>query len=266
MEKFSKMLELVRALREEKDGSSEALDKVAKLLTTVGRKHVAPENFVFPEEKKYPIHDIAHARNALARVSQYGSPEEISKVRSKVYTKYPSLKPESKTASMADLLDPGNIYDTLSDSQKKEIERKLQEYRNNNKRLLIVKDLGDDPSFANTIYHFPYPREDKKPESKTAALKDLVNRAKELYTGSKSMQMLDDAIYTKGLLKKIKDKGALGSLDDVARYEQHIKNMEQDAFKELQKSLSLRLGTLGAAGGLATGAITGLYDDMNEES
>jgi len=43
-------------------------------------------------ERKYPIHDIAHARNALARVTQYGNAEEKKKVRSAVYKKYPELK------------------------------------------------------------------------------------------------------------------------------------------------------------------------------
>lgn len=41
---------------------------------------------------KYPIPDLKHARNALARVSQFGSPEEREAVRRKVYSKYPELK------------------------------------------------------------------------------------------------------------------------------------------------------------------------------
>lgn len=60
-------------------------------LTTEGREHIAEHNFALPGEKKYPIHDISHARNALARSS--GKPEE-QKVKSAVYSKYPSLKPE----------------------------------------------------------------------------------------------------------------------------------------------------------------------------
>lgn len=66
--------------------------KVAKELTTKGRKQVKAENFVFPKERRYPIHDISHARNALARVSQHGTPEEKAKVRAAVYRKYPSLR------------------------------------------------------------------------------------------------------------------------------------------------------------------------------
>lgn len=42
--------------------------------------------------RKYPIENIAHARNALARVSAYGSPKEKAEVRRKVYARYPKLR------------------------------------------------------------------------------------------------------------------------------------------------------------------------------
>jgi hypothetical protein len=41
---------------------------------------------------KYPIPDLKHARNALARVSQHGAPAEREAVRKKVYAKYPGLR------------------------------------------------------------------------------------------------------------------------------------------------------------------------------
>lgn len=63
--------------------------KQLSVLTTKGRKHIKKSNFVFPKEKRYPIHDLAHARNALARSS--GKPEE-AQVKSAVYKKYPQLK------------------------------------------------------------------------------------------------------------------------------------------------------------------------------
>lgn len=59
-------------------------------LTAAGRKHIAPKNFALPGGR-YPIEDKNHARNALARVSQNGSPEEKAKVRAKVHAKYPSI-------------------------------------------------------------------------------------------------------------------------------------------------------------------------------
>lgn len=72
----------------------EELEKDA--LTTEGRKHVAESNFAIPGERKYPIHDLSHARNALARVAQHGSEDEKSKVKAAVYRKYPSLRPVQK--------------------------------------------------------------------------------------------------------------------------------------------------------------------------
>lgn len=67
-----------------------------KKLNSKGRKQIKSSNFALPEKKKYPIHDKAHARNALSRVSQHGTPEEKRKVRAKVYKKYPSLKSSKK--------------------------------------------------------------------------------------------------------------------------------------------------------------------------
>lgn len=66
--------------------------KEARELSAAGRKRVKAENFVFPEDRRYPIHDISHGRNALARVAQHGTPEEKRAVRSAVHEKYPSLK------------------------------------------------------------------------------------------------------------------------------------------------------------------------------
>ena len=43
-------------------------------------------------KRRYPIHDLAHARNALARVAQYGSTYEKATVKAAVYKKYPRLE------------------------------------------------------------------------------------------------------------------------------------------------------------------------------
>ena len=50
------------------------LNKIAKELTNLGREHIKEKNFALPEDRKYPINDIAHGRNALARVAQNGTP------------------------------------------------------------------------------------------------------------------------------------------------------------------------------------------------
>ena len=60
-------------------------------LTSTGRKRIKKSNFAL-EGNRYPIHDISHARNALARVSQHGTSSEKATVRRKVRAKYPSLK------------------------------------------------------------------------------------------------------------------------------------------------------------------------------
>ncbi|MGA3098282.1 MAG: DUF6582 domain-containing protein [Bryobacteraceae bacterium] len=39
-------------------------------ITEASRDHVADEDFAFPKERKEPIHDAAHVRNAIARFKQ----------------------------------------------------------------------------------------------------------------------------------------------------------------------------------------------------
>ena len=56
------------------------------------RKNLKKSSFALPEQEKYPIPDLEHARNALARVAQHGTAEEQKKVRAAVVKKYPSLK------------------------------------------------------------------------------------------------------------------------------------------------------------------------------
>ena len=56
------------------------------------RSRVKTKNFALKRERKYPIPDKSHARNALARVAQHGSPSEKKRVRAAVTKKYPSLK------------------------------------------------------------------------------------------------------------------------------------------------------------------------------
>lgn len=60
-------------------------------LTSKARNDLPTKEFAEPKKRKYPINDPNHARNALARVSQFGSDEEKSKVRSAVHKKYPGI-------------------------------------------------------------------------------------------------------------------------------------------------------------------------------
>lgn len=60
------------------------------VLTAKARDAIADKNFALPG-RRYPIHDLAHARDALARVAQHGTAEEQATVRRKVHAKYPSI-------------------------------------------------------------------------------------------------------------------------------------------------------------------------------
>ena len=61
-----------------------------KVLTSKARSHLKASSFALPGGR-YPIPDKAHARNALARVSQFGSSAEKATVRRKVHEKYPDI-------------------------------------------------------------------------------------------------------------------------------------------------------------------------------
>jgi hypothetical protein len=60
-------------------------------LTTESRDALPERSFAL-SGRRYPIEDIAHARNALARVSQDGSAAEQEEVRRKVHALYPELR------------------------------------------------------------------------------------------------------------------------------------------------------------------------------
>lgn len=70
-----------------------SLDAVEKdKLSSKQRNDLGDKTFALPDERKYPIPDSSHARNALARVAQYGTDDEKEKVRAAVYRKFPELK------------------------------------------------------------------------------------------------------------------------------------------------------------------------------
>ena len=59
-------------------------------LTAAARKKISGKNFALPG-RRYPIEDKNHAKAALSRVSQFGTPAEKATVRAKVAKKYPGL-------------------------------------------------------------------------------------------------------------------------------------------------------------------------------
>lgn len=65
-------------------------------LTASARKALPKQDFALPQKRQggkggYPIPDASHARNALSRVSQNGTPAQKAEVRAKVHAKFPSI-------------------------------------------------------------------------------------------------------------------------------------------------------------------------------
>src|ERR1039458_4272207 len=63
------------------------------------RKKLPKSAFAIPATRSYPIHDEAHARNALARVSQFGTPEEKAQVSAAVHRRYPNIEVGGKDSA-----------------------------------------------------------------------------------------------------------------------------------------------------------------------
>jgi hypothetical protein len=59
-------------------------------LTAATRNKLPSKAFAGPD-RSYPIEDRSHAKNALSRVSQFGTAALKAKVRAKVHRKYPDL-------------------------------------------------------------------------------------------------------------------------------------------------------------------------------
>ena len=70
---------------------------MAKDLSTKDRKKLGKKSFALPGKRKYPIPDKAHARNALARVAQHGTPAEQKKVKAAVGRGFQALAREKKS-------------------------------------------------------------------------------------------------------------------------------------------------------------------------
>ena len=77
------------------------------VLTTKQRKALPKSKFALPEEKRFPINDPAHARNALARAAQgvkagtlsTADAAKVRKAANKVLGKTPSGRPVAKKTS-----------------------------------------------------------------------------------------------------------------------------------------------------------------------
>ena len=62
---------------------------MAKL--TAGKRNALPGKAFAGPDRSYPVNDMSHARNALARVSQFGTDDLKARVRAKVHKKFPTI-------------------------------------------------------------------------------------------------------------------------------------------------------------------------------
>jgi hypothetical protein len=62
---------------------------VAKL--TEQERNRLPDSAFALSGRRYPIHDIEHAREALRMAAAHGTPEEKAEVRRKVHKRYPEI-------------------------------------------------------------------------------------------------------------------------------------------------------------------------------
>lgn len=81
-------------------------DRKKRKLSYGTRAKMPKKEFALPGKRNkgkggYPIPDKAHARNALARVSQFGSPAEKKAVRAKVHAKFPDVGKSKKRSAPA---------------------------------------------------------------------------------------------------------------------------------------------------------------------
>ena len=60
-------------------------------LSSKARNKLPQSEFAEPGKRAYPIPDANHARNALARVAQNGTPAEKKEVAAKVHAKFPGI-------------------------------------------------------------------------------------------------------------------------------------------------------------------------------
>lgn len=60
-------------------------------------RNALPDSDFAGPDRSFPINDPAHARNALARASQF-HPELKAKIRAKVKRRYPNIKVEGEAS------------------------------------------------------------------------------------------------------------------------------------------------------------------------
>jgi hypothetical protein len=68
------------------------------------RNNLPAKDFAGPD-RSYPINDMNHARDALARVSEFGAPELKAAVRAKVAKKFPGITQDAPKKAAGGKID-----------------------------------------------------------------------------------------------------------------------------------------------------------------
>ena len=66
-------------------------------LKAATRNALSDSEFAGPK-RSYPIEDASHARNALARASQFANPALKAKIKAKVKRKFPNIRVEGEAS------------------------------------------------------------------------------------------------------------------------------------------------------------------------
>ena len=59
---------------------------------TQKERDALPESDFALSGRRYPVQNESHARNALARIAQHGTPDEKRTVRAKVHERFPGIE------------------------------------------------------------------------------------------------------------------------------------------------------------------------------
>lgn len=93
-----------------------------------------------------------------------------------------TFEKESKFVEGLDgMIDPGDIYEGLGPEQKANLQALLEKFKKDNNYMLLLKDMGEDSAYKNTLYTMPYPIQEyekqNSPAEKKAFLKELIKSA-----------------------------------------------------------------------------------------
>lgn len=187
-------------------------------LSTAQRDNLSDSDFAIPETRSYPIHDEAHARNALSRVAQNGTPSEKAKVRAAVHRKYPDIGDDdddsgSKKGAVAEG-GTGVDTDTSEALTKSDLE------------AVVTKAVEPLKAELETLRAF------KAKVEKTAIPGGPVMSANARPIGGPAGAEADD-LAAKAALMRAKADAAV-SPSDAAGYRQYARELDEQAAKSTQ--------------------------------